>query len=221
MARLVDVVNSGSPKKWENYINQLGAGMIQPVMSSAMRKTNAYFDDTIRDYRPDDVNGFLKSMIMRAGETIPGMGQSAPPMRDVWGDKLTYSHGVAPIISAISPIRVKKVDNDPINKMIADNRIGLSLPSRRIQGVELTNKQYEKYTKMAGRMAKEELDYAYELGEFDGASGGQDGEINMIVDQIIALSRQAARGEMMMDDVNLANAIEEAQLDKERKLMGE
>jgi len=221
MAKLVDVVNSGSPAKWTNYINQMGAGMIQPVGSSAMRKVNSYFDTTVRDYRPDDENGFLKSMFLRAQETVPGLGTKAPALRDVWGDELSYNHGVAPSLAAISPIKIKKVDNDPVNALIAKNQIPLTMPVRRIQGVKLTNKQYSKYTEIAGKMAKEELDTAYRLGEFDGATGGPEGEINMIVDMIISQARQNARGIMMMDDINLANSIEEAQLDKERKLLGE
>lgn len=221
MTKFIDVVNSGSPAKWETYLTSMGAGVLQPVYSSAARKANAYFDDTVRDYKPDDVNGFLKTMIMKAQETVPGLGTTAPPLRDVWGDKMSYSHGVAPAVAALSPIRIKKADNDPVNKMIAENNIPLSLPSRRIGGVKLTNKQYSEYTKMAGKLAKSEIDDAYALGEFDGATGGPDGEINMIVDMIISQARQEARGNMMMDDIDLANAIEEAQLDKERKLLGE
>lgn len=221
MTKFVDVVNSGSPGKWENYLTTMGAGIVQPLGTSVGRKINAYFDPTVRDYKPDDVNGFMKTMFLKAQETIPGLGTTAPPLRDVWGKELSYHHGVAPAISAISPIKVKKADTDPVNKIIADNQIPLSLPSRRISGVKLTNKQYSEYTKIAGEMAKEELDNAYGYGEFDNATGGPDGEINMIVDMIIAQARKNARGTMMMNDIDLANSIEESQMEKERKLLGE
>lgn len=219
MMEFVDVMNSGSPKKIEKYTQKMGAGLIAPFYSSAIKKGNNYFDDVKRDYTPDDVNGFLKSTFLLAQENIPGMGRSAPPLRDAWGERRHYSNGIAPILDAVSPIKIGANNNDPVNRLIADNRIPLTLPERTINGVKLTNKEYSRYSELAGKTAKMELDNAKTSGLFDGMSGGPEGEIALVVKAIITGSRSAAKGELIMESPELEDRIYQNKLEIESKLL--
>lgn len=221
MMQFVDVMNSGSPKKIEKYVQKMTSGIIQPAFSSVVKKGNNYFDDIKRDYTPDDVNGFLKSTFMLAAENIPGMGRTAPPLRDAWGEKMHYSSGIAPILDATSPIRMSADKNDPVNLMIADNRIPLSLPSRELDGVKLTNKEYSRYSEIAGKEAKKEMDSAHADGLFEGMSEGPDGEIALVTKKIIQDARKFAKGEMIMDHPELEDRIYNNKLEIESNLLGE
>jgi len=221
MTQFIDVVNSASPKKWEKYSQKMLAGMVQPVGSSVVKKVNNYFDDVKRDYTPDDTNGYLKSTFMLAAENIPGMGRSAPPLRDVWGEVQHYSNGVAPALDVISPIKVGKDKKDPVNNMIADNRIAMTLPEREINGVKLTNKEYDKYTELAGTRARETMVDAHERGFFDGMTGGPGGEIESSTKMILRKSRQWAKGEMMMESPDLEDRVYANKLEMEKKMTGE
>ena len=221
MTKFIDVINSGSEKKWEKYAISMGAGLIAPVGSSVIKKVNNYFDDVKRDYTPDDINGFLKTMFLKAAENIPGMGKSAPPLRDIWGEIQHYSNGVASPLDIISPIKISDVKNDEVNDMIADNKIIMSMPPRIIKGVQLTNKEYDKYTKLAGKSAREEMVNAMNSGLFDQATGGPEGEKALIVHQIMASTREYAKYEMLMDSPDLEDRMFDIKLKKEQKLLGE
>lgn len=221
MTQFIDVMNSGNPKKIEKWAMKMGAGLIAPTGSSLVKKANNYFDNTKRDYTPDDVNGFLKSTFMLAQENIPGLGTSAPPLRDVWGETQRYTNGVATPLDALSPIKISTDKHDPVSDMIANNRIPLALPERRINGVQLTNKEYSRYSEIAGKIAKKELDQAESSGWLSGLSGGPDGELALVVKQVISAARKEARGEMMMDSPGLEDRVWESKLEKESKLLGE
>jgi len=221
MTKFVDVVNSGSEKKWAKYASTMGAGMIAPVASSAVKKANAYFDDIKRDYTPDDTNGHIKSMFLRAAENIPGMGTDAPPLRDIFGEVQHYSDGIASPIDVISPIKISTKDDDELNNLIADNQIVIQRPSRIINGVQLTNKEYDKYTKIAGEDLRVALEEALDFGYFDDISGGPEGEMALLIHSAVSYSREYARDEMMMDSPELEDRMFEVKIKKEQKLIGE
>ena len=222
ITEFTSVVTSNSPGRWSNYFQRMGAGFAQPVMSSAAKKVGNYFDPVKRDFKPDDVNGTLKSLWARATEAIPGFGQDAPPLRDVWGDEMRYDHGVAPVLEAVSPIKIYKEDKDPVNKMIADNKIPLSLPSRKVMGVNLTNQEYSRYCELAGKKAKETIDKFYHSGGFKGMSGGADGRLADAIGMIINKSRKYAQGQIIKGgEFDLEDRIIEFKQEQKAKMMGE
>lgn len=221
IAKFVDMVNSGDPKKIEKYVQSMGAGLLQPVYSSAVKKTNNYFDDVKRDYTPESEESFLRSIVKQAAENVPGMGTDAPPMRDVWGEVQHYSDGIASPIDVMSPIALGTDKNDPVSNMIADNRIALTRPERSMNGVKLNNKQYSEFCEIAGKEAKKQLDEAYSSGLFDGMSGGPDGEKALVIQKIITGSRKYAKGEMIMNNPDLEESMFQVKMDKESKLMGD
>ena len=221
VTNFVETVTSNSPGKWSNFTSRMASGFIQPVYSSAIKKGNNYFDPIARDYRPDDENGYLKSIILRAQENIPGMGTSSPPLTDIWGDDLRYDNGVAPALETISPIKIYKEDKDPVNKMIADNKVAVSMPSRNIMGIKLTNREYYEYSKTAGNIAREIIDGAYKDGTFDNASDGPDGEKALIVKQILTKARAAAQKELIWNNPEIEERIMAYKRDKQKKLIGE
>jgi hypothetical protein len=221
ITEFVDVVTSNSPNKWESFASRQLSGLIQPIYSSAIRKAN-YFDDNIsRDYKADDVNGFLKSTFMRAQEQVPGLGKSAPPRRDIWGDEIHYLHGVAPALEALTPIKIKQDDPDPVNKIIASNRIPVSLPSRNMMGIKLTNAEYSEYSKYAGRLAKGRIDAAYNKGMLKGMTAGPDGQMALYIKRILTRSREIARRKLIMENPELKARIRANREEQQMKLRGE
>jgi len=220
LTQLTDVVVSGSASQWENYASRMTAGFIQPVYSSAGRVASHSFDRTKRDYKGDDVNGFLRQTIDRAMSTIPGMGSDAPPLRDVWGNAQEYYNGVAPTLEAVSPIKIYKEDQDPVNKLIADNDIPLTLPSRNVLGVRLTNEEYSRYGELAGKMAKEKLDSLYNNGTFNKKTSGPDGTAALIVKRVLTKSREVASAKLVKEMPDLQSRIYDARQEAKAKMIG-
>ena len=67
----------------------------------------------------------------------------------IWGNKVKRDEGLA---------QIEKNKDDPVNKEILRLNYTPSLPSFSIDGVRLSNDAYEKYSREAGTMAKENLD---------------------------------------------------------------
>ena len=220
ITQFVDVVTSNSPSKWENYASRMAAGFVQPVYSSAGRVAAHYFDRTKRDYKSDDVTGFLRSTMNRAMSTIPGIGSDAPPLRDVWGNEQEYYNGVAPALEAMTPIKAYKEDKDPVNKLIAENEIPLTLPSRNVMGVRLTNEEYSRYSELAGKMAKEKMDSLYKQGTFDNKSYGPDGTAALIVKRVLTTSREVAVRKLVREMPELQSRIYDAKQEAKAKMIG-
>jgi len=221
ITQFVDVLTSNSAPAWENFASRQLAGFIQPVYSSAIKKGNYFLDNVKRDYKSDDVNGFLKSTFLRAADQVPGMGKNAPPIRDIWGEPRKFYNGVAKPLETLSPIKIKKEDPDPVNKMIAENNIPLGLPRRIVQGVRLTNKEYATYCEYAGKLAKGRIDKAYNMGFFDKMSDGPEGQKALYIKRIVTKSRQIARRKMLIENPELKNRIRMNKEETKLKLMGE
>lgn len=221
VTQFVDVVTSNSPARWESFASRQLAGFVQPVYSSAARKANTYFDDSKRDYKPDDENGFIKSIFLRAQEQVPGLGAEAPILKDVWGNDQKYDHGVAPVLSAITPIVISKEKDDPVSNLVADNNIPLGFPDRKIMGVDLTNKEFSEYSEKAGKLAKKRLDTLYNRGIFNGKSGGPDGQIALIINRTMIKSREVARNIMIKENPDIKKRILEYKEQQKLDLIGQ
>jgi hypothetical protein len=221
LSEFMSVVASGDAARWENYTSRFAAGMVQPLYSSAAKKVGNYFDDVKRDYKADSENGYLKSIFLRAQENIPGLGTDAPVLRDMWGEEHHYSNGVAPIVTAMSPIAISKDKEDPINDIISSNQIAVSPPRRKIMGVELSNKEYSEYTRLAGEYSRQLMEEAYESGTFEGLTDGPEGEQALIVRRILTQARKAAKSEMFLESPDLEDRFYANKLEEQKKLTGE
>ena len=71
------------------------------------------------------------------------------------------------------PFKSKNVDNDPLIKELADLRVGLATPSKRLNGVELNSEQYYVLSKARGQFIYNALKWVKQEGSWDTMSVGQ------------------------------------------------
>lgn len=169
----------------DKYIQNFASSFI-PSFVGTIARTN---DPVLREARTT-----LEAMKAR----VPGLKEDLFPKRDIWGN-LTVSQGSAGP-DMLSPIRQSAIDKDPVNQRLLNVGMFPSKLSRKIRGVELTDKQYDDYAKIAGRMAKMRLNnYVKIPGTANLPAEIQRKTMQSIVDN----SRESARTIIMMNNPNI------------------
>lgn len=118
---------------------------------------------------------------------IPGVSETLQPRRDVWGEPVPTRGWAGTYYTHIA--------NDPVDKVLYPLGVYPSLPERKIRGVELTEQQYDDYSRVAGRLAKMRLNMLVASPGFTALPA------QFQIDAIhtaIARSREVARNEVMM-----------------------
>jgi hypothetical protein len=182
----------------KGYIKSM-AGTVVPALAAQSAQT---IDPVIREART--VLDGIKSR-------IPGLSQGLHPKRDIWGEPMVREGGFGPDIA--SPIMEKRIKSDPVNQaLLAANYFPGKL-DRKIRGVELSDDQYDDYSRIAGRMAKVRLN----------AIVGIPGFVTMpetarkeLMTNAITTSREAARSLIMMQNPEIIKKATDAKIAKQR-----
>ena len=119
---------------------------------------------------------------------IPWLSQTLLPRNDIWGQPMANKDDLG--MAGLTAISESRVNNDPVNLALLRLGIFPASPERKIVGVNLTDEQYDTFTRMAGRMAKMRLDALVGTAGF---SALPDGVQSKVILGTIESSRQAAR----------------------------
>lgn len=211
--------------KWA--MNQTGS--LVPF-SSLVRSINGANDDVLRDTKdavvgddakPDAIAGFLNELVNMQKKQIPGLSDTLPARRSLWGDEIKTSSGLGWAYDMLSPIASRLDNPDAVDQVIVDNRIKVGMPQRQINGVALNAEQYSQYVELAGRPAKEALDEMVKSQGFKAMSDGPDGMKAQIVNNIINSYREAAKAQMIAADPDLREKTFIRQMNKSKTLTGQ
>ena len=143
---------------------------------------------------------------------IPWESETLYPMRDIWGERMPNRESPIPGVTAIYE---SKINNDPVNQRMVALGMGPALPERKIRGVELTEGQYDDYSRIAGRLAKLRLD---QIVPSPGFAQMPETAQREIISRTISGAREAARGMLMMQNpsiVQQAVAAKKAALERQ------
>lgn len=133
----------------ENYIAGFAAGFVPGILGQL---------------NPDPVVRQSRGVIDEMKAKIPYLSDDLLPRRDIWGNEMQKGGALGPDIA--SSIYESAVNDDPVNKAMLDAGYFPSYPSRKIRGVELTDQQYDDFSRISGRMAKMQLDTIVRLPGF-------------------------------------------------------
>jgi hypothetical protein len=86
---------------------------------------------------------------------VPGLSQQLMPRIGVWGEPVPSREGLGGNITAIWE---QAVNNDPVNIALKNLSIYPAAVGRKVRNVELTPEQHDQYARIAGRLAKQNLD---------------------------------------------------------------
>lgn len=210
------------------YLQDFAGGMVP--YSSFLRNLASANDPVTRDAKAvvygdgnkvDPVATYMQETIDKVKRGIPGLSDTLPPMRDLWGEPISKSSNLGWGWDFVSPVASRADNPDPVTKAIIDNRIRVGFPDRQIDGVKLSAEEYDEYTALAGKPAKAYLDQLVASPAFENMSGGPDGMKAEIIRDVIANFRDQAKKTMMMKNPALRDRSYEIRLDQMRKLTGQ
>ena len=132
---------------------------------------------------------------------IPGMSEELFPKRDIWGDPIRNRDALGtPYATAIY---AQRINQDPVNQAMLDLGVHPAAVERKIRGVDLTDQQYDDYSRIAGRMTKMRLDTIVRSPDWQMWSPFMKHDA---VSAVITSCREAAAGVMMMKNPTIPAA---------------
>jgi hypothetical protein len=106
--------------------------------------------------RQDPYSREAKTVIDAIKSKIPGLSETLPPKRDIWGEPIPNQEAVGG--KAVTGIYVKKMSEDPVNKAMVELDMHPGAVEKKIRNVELTPQQHDDYARIAGRLLKMNMD---------------------------------------------------------------
>jgi hypothetical protein len=140
---------------------------------------------------------------------IPWLSETLLPKRDIWGEPIPNKDALG--LPGLSAIYEMKVNNDPVNQALLKLGVFPALPERKIRGVQLTDQQYDDFSRIAGRMAKTQLN---QIVANPGFPALPDSVQHDMVADAIKSSREAARSLVMMQNPGIIAVATKAKLDR-------
>lgn len=155
LSETISVLNQVSPDVGITKGSQFISNLLGSAVPSFVAQKERRDDPAVRDVRPDPEASFglLAEVLNKIKSRVPGWSQSLPPMRNLWGEIIMASPGLGPDI--ISPIYTSEEKPSPIDDELWRNQIQIEMPSRILEGVELTPSQYSRYVELAGNALKD------------------------------------------------------------------
>ena len=109
--------------------------------------TRTIADPVLRDAR-DAV-----SSIMRG---IPGMSETLPARRNIWGEPILLQGGLGP--DFISPVYSRRTEPDFTSSEVIRLKAKLGAPKRTLGGIDLTPEEFSELSRIVGQQAKQLID---------------------------------------------------------------
>lgn len=155
----LDSASQGMTGKAKFYAQQRIAGTLVPALSSQITQG---VDPVQRSVGQDSFTGGIVDAIENR---IPGLSDNNLPRRTVLGDEVVRpGSGVA---RTVNPIRISTDKNDPVIETIQEAGASLGPLKWRIDGVKLTDQQFDDYQKLAGRLTRQYITEEMESDDWD------------------------------------------------------
>lgn len=138
---------------------------------------------------------------------VPGLSESLFPRRDIWGEPMPNREAV--VGKGITAMYETQISNDPVNAAMTQLGISPAQPQRKIRNQQLTDQQYDDYSRIAGRMAKMRLDVIVRSPDFQSWPPFVRHDV---MKETITQSRETARNMILMKYPSIASAAVQAKL---------
>ncbi len=204
---------AGSITPYSAFLRQTAQGM-DPIM----RETRA--PSVREDGETDAIAGYLNSLVNNFKRGIPGLSDTLPPVRDVFGQPMTYESGIGAAYDMIVPIQSKSAEADPVAKEILDNEVKIQRIGRTLNGVTLTADQYDQLQQIAGPMLKEELANLMGRSVYQRFPAGKDSARAEMIKSVQNSVYKAARDRMVRTDPELKERIMNKRVKTQNLLLG-
>lgn len=132
------------------------------------------------------------------------------PKRDIWGNPIVRETvgGIG-----VTGIAQSQISTDPVNLALVELGISPAPVARKIRNVELTDKQFDEFAQISGRMTKSRLDVIVNAPDW---RTWPNYVRSLVIEETVKQSREVARGMMMAKYPQIVKDATEAKLDRFR-----
>lgn len=187
---LVEAINDRTEGQvFEKYVRNLAASAIPTGVAQAARVEDPYLRDA-------------RNLADALQARLPGLSTNVMPKRDVWGEPIRREGSAGPDV--LSPFYQSAIKDDPVTAEMVRLKVFPAPLDRKMDGNELTPKQYDDYQRVAGRLAK------MQLSQIVGQEGWTDLPEQLrqeVAKGVISRSRQSARTWLLMENPDLVQAL--------------
>lgn len=201
----------------ENRWSSISKNYARSIVPASLQQFNrTEIDPVVRQTR---------DMVDEIKAAIPGLSETLPPRRNVWGEPVMRDEALGPDVT--SPIPVSKDKQSGVDDEI--KRLGISLRThdRFLHGVEMTPQEQDHLIRLtgnefkdpsSGKGLKETLEEVIRSPEYQAASDGKDGGKAKIIKDIYHMYRNAAEGQVEEIYPDLSGAIQTRKVKRAEKL---
>ena len=158
------------------------------------------FMDAMND--KNSAGPFAATVLDGIGIGASTYGSKFLPPRDVWGEPMPK--GGIPDDDFIKPIRDSDQTQDPVGLALKELNYNPSKPRKEINGIELTDDQYDRYMEISGKYAKLRLSQIVNSPAWSAIS---DTSKEDIIKSVIADARESARSTIKVGSIGSENDI--------------
>ena len=206
----IQIGDDKSNTRFMNWLNRQGASLTP--FSSTFRSVERMYDPTLR-------SAFTFTEQLKS--QIPGYSEDLPPRRNIFGEPIVLNGGIG--LDTMAGIYTSELEEDPVIDEIVAQKVGIPMPRKSIDGVELDVYQYDRYIQLMSGMdgavppVKEQLSELFSRPEYQGL-GQEQKEIE--IRAVFQDAQKAARAQLMQEDDELRTAIIQQEYEEQRRRMG-
>lgn len=180
--------------------DRYGQAFISKLAGSAVPAGVAQFTRT-----QDPILRDTQGAIERIKSRLPGYSTALPALNNIWGEPIELGGGWGP--DMISPFYTKKLEPDPVSDEVIRLKARIRLPERKLRDVELTPEQYSEFTRLSGRLARQDIEGFVQSPTYR-ASQMTDGLRREIIEEKYKRARAAASMLMLREPGLLPSVIQ-------------
>ena len=123
---------------------------------------------------------------------VPTLSEQLFPKRDIWGEPMPNAEALG--AKGLTAVYERRMSTDPVNIEMVRLGLGPAVLERKIRNIDLTDQEYDDFSRLAGRLAKQRLDALVSSETYGMFSDAQKA---LAITGMIESNREAARGYMM------------------------
>lgn len=212
-------------RRADSFFQRLGGSVVPTGVAEVARYQDPYMREA---------NNMLEAIRRRT----PGLSDSLPPRRDLWGQPITYQSGLGAGFDAASPIYSRKEKPSPIDEEILRLEASITMPPKKTSfngvTIDLTNhpEAWSRYVELSGNALKHP---AWNLGAKDyldqmvtgrgdlsplyqDLSEGPDGGKTDLIKKTLNEYRELARRQLLDEFPKLKAEYDDKQLRRQQNL---
>jgi hypothetical protein len=206
---------SKDPENKQNAVNRWLKKMASTAIPAGVAGVARVTDPTVR---------LAFTLTEKMKSRLPGYSKDLPPRRNIFGDPIVLEGGLGPDI--MSPFYMSTKKQNPIFDQIVENRVDIGMPSKTINGIDLSAVEYDRFVQLsAGFEMPVSLETALKITisrpRYKMLTGGVRGGKAMDIETVIRDYRQVATKQLLQEFPRLNSKVISAKIKRKTEETGQ